>query len=44
LQGRIVSILDDNTMHLWELCSTKDANGAQGLVEVGASQLAGRPG
>nr|CAB3263448.1 lethal(2) giant larvae protein homolog 1 [Phallusia mammillata] len=44
-EGRIISILDDNTIHMWELCSVKDEKqGAQGLVEVGASQLSGRPG
>ncbi|XP_076808161.1 lethal(2) giant larvae protein homolog 1-like isoform X1 [Clavelina lepadiformis] len=44
-EGRLVSILDDNTMHLWELSAVKDDNrGAQELVEIGASQLSGRPG
>ncbi|XP_078482669.1 lethal(2) giant larvae protein homolog 1 [Ciona intestinalis] len=43
-QGRIVSILDDNTMRMWELTNIKDDPlGSQVLTEVGASELAGRP-
>ncbi|XP_039255699.2 lethal(2) giant larvae protein homolog 1-like isoform X1 [Styela clava] len=44
-EARLVSILDNNTMHLWELQNIKDdKKGAQELVEVGAYQLSGRPG
>uniref|UniRef100_H2ZMJ2 Lethal giant larvae homologue 2 domain-containing protein n=1 Tax=Ciona savignyi TaxID=51511 RepID=H2ZMJ2_CIOSA len=44
-QGHIVSILDDNTMRMWELTTNKDDPlGSQSLTEVGASELAGRPG
>ena len=32
-------------MHMWEFCAARDdSRGAQALVEIGASQLAGRPG
>lgn len=40
-----MSVLDDNTMHLWELTSVKDdKRGGQALVQVGGFQLSGRPG
>lgn len=44
LQGRLVSILDDNTLHLWEFSFSETNNSLQTLVEIGASQLGGRPG
>ncbi|KAK7939844.1 hypothetical protein WMY93_003170 [Mugilogobius chulae] len=50
-QGRLLSLLDDNTIHLWELTAgaSKEVGGVkrQGVVclqEVGSYTLPGRPG
>ncbi|KAM8825583.1 lethal(2) giant larvae protein homolog 1 [Synchiropus picturatus] len=47
-QGRLLSLLDDNTIHLWELAWREVAGvkteGALCLQEVGSYSLPGRPG
>uniref|UniRef100_A0A8C9RIE4 LLGL scribble cell polarity complex component 1 n=1 Tax=Scleropages formosus TaxID=113540 RepID=A0A8C9RIE4_SCLFO len=40
-QGRLLSLLDDNTLHLWEI---NVGEGSPGLEEVGSFCLPGRPG
>lgn len=51
LQGRLLSLLDDNTIHLWELVAAapRDVGGVKkegvvSLQEVGCYSLPGRPG
>lgn len=43
-EARLVSILDDGTIHLWELQAGKEDKQSQELVKVGKYQLSGRPG